>query len=89
MATGDTVNCRTYSAENLKHMFVDIVQKSRIDAGERPALRTVFHKVHGAGRRTAYDASADQRRSVNGVTLDEPSRPSPAADAAQPSPEPA
>ena len=48
MTTGDSVDCRTYPAENLKTMFVDIVQKSRIDAGERPALRTVFHKVHGA-----------------------------------------
>jgi hypothetical protein len=48
MTTGDIMDCGTYPAENLKHMFVDIVQKSRIDAGERPALRTVFHKVHGA-----------------------------------------
>ena len=44
------MDCRTYPAENLKHMFVDIVQKKRIDAGERPALRTVFHKMHGAAR---------------------------------------
>jgi catalase len=42
------MDCRTYPAENLKHMFVDLVQKKRIDAGERPALRTVFHKMHGA-----------------------------------------
>ena len=42
------MDCGTYPVENLKHMFVDIVQKKRIDAGERPALRTVFHKVHGA-----------------------------------------
>jgi len=50
MTTGHTMDCRTYPAENLKHMFVDIVQKKRIDAGERPALRAVFHKVHGAAR---------------------------------------
>ena len=42
------MDCGTYPVENLKHMFVDIVQKKRIDAGERPALGTVFHKVHGA-----------------------------------------
>jgi hypothetical protein len=50
MTSGDIIACGTYPAENLKHMFVDIVQKRRIDAGERPALRTVFHKVHGAAR---------------------------------------
>jgi catalase len=50
MTTGHTMDCRTYPADSLKHMFVDIVQKKRIEAGERPALRTVFHKMHGAAR---------------------------------------
>jgi len=44
------MDCTAHPAENLKQMFVDIVQKKRIDAGERPALRTVFHKAHGAAR---------------------------------------
>ncbi|MBE1551833.1 catalase [Mycobacterium sp. OAS707] len=44
------MDCAAHAADNLKQMFVDIVQKKRIDAGERPALRTVFHKVHGAAR---------------------------------------
>jgi hypothetical protein len=44
------MDCRTQPSESLKHMFVDIVQKRRIDAGEDPALRTVFHKTHGAAR---------------------------------------
>ena len=44
------MDCTTYPAENLNTMFVDIVQKQRIDAGERPVLRTVFHKTHGAAR---------------------------------------
>jgi catalase len=44
------MDCQGQPAENLKQMFVDIVQKKRIDAGERPALRAVFHKLHGAAR---------------------------------------
>jgi hypothetical protein len=44
------MDCQGQPAENLKTLFVDIVQKKRIDAGERPALRAVFHKLHGAAR---------------------------------------
>ncbi len=35
------------AAEQLKEMFVGIVQKKRIAAGQKPALRPVFLKVHG------------------------------------------
>jgi catalase len=44
------VDCRTGPSEALKEMFVDIVQHRRIESGERPALRAVFLKVHGAVR---------------------------------------
>jgi hypothetical protein len=42
-----TVDCSADSDAGLKTMFVDIVQKERIDRGQRPALRPVFLKVHG------------------------------------------
>src|SRR6185436_17752131 len=35
------------AAEQLKEMFVDLVQKRRIAAGQKPAMRPVFLKVHG------------------------------------------
>src|SRR5215210_4104408 len=35
------------AAEQPKEMFVDIVQKKRIAAGQKPAMRPVFLKVHG------------------------------------------
>ncbi|HEX7192044.1 MAG TPA: catalase, partial [Thermoanaerobaculia bacterium] len=40
------------AAEQLKEMFVDIVQKRRIAAGQKPAMRPVFLKVHGIAHGT-------------------------------------
>jgi L-Lysine epsilon oxidase N-terminal/L-lysine epsilon oxidase C-terminal domain len=44
------VDCTTDPAEGIKEMFVDTVQRVRIEQGERPALRAVFQKQHGAAR---------------------------------------
>ena len=41
------VNCNHSCNDGLETMFVDMVQKGRIEAGQCPALRPVFHKVHG------------------------------------------
>jgi hypothetical protein len=44
----DSWDCTdTRAAEQLKEMFVDLVQKRRIAAGQKPALRAAFLKVHG------------------------------------------
>lgn len=40
------------AAEQLKEMFVGIIQKKRIAAGQKPAMRPVFLKVHGVAQGT-------------------------------------
>jgi len=45
--TTPLVDCDKDSGDGLETMFVDMVQQGRIDAGQCPALRPVFHKVHG------------------------------------------
>lgn len=44
------MDCRTDAPAGIKKMFVDIVQRGRIERGERPAQRAVFRKQHGAAR---------------------------------------
>lgn len=44
------VDCMADADAGLKTMFVDLIQQRRIDAGQCPALRPVFHKIHGAVR---------------------------------------
>ncbi len=39
--------CAADFVEHTRHMFVDVVQARAIAAGERPAHRAVFRKVHG------------------------------------------
>lgn len=41
-------DCAGHATERLEDMFVDIVQRRRIESGQRPARRTVFLKQHGA-----------------------------------------
>jgi hypothetical protein len=41
-------DCANHATERLEDMFVDIVQRQRIEKGQRPARRTVFLKQHGA-----------------------------------------
>ncbi|MDO8629889.1 MAG: LodA/GoxA family CTQ-dependent oxidase, partial [Phycisphaerales bacterium] len=55
------------STERLVELFVDLVQKQRIAAGQRPAERPVFRKLHGAahGRlEVRPDLPADRRVGV-------------------------
>ncbi|NKC16562.1 MAG: catalase [Gammaproteobacteria bacterium] len=47
-----SVDCGVDPAASLVEMFVNIVQKSRIDAGQCPALRPVFLKPHGVAKGT-------------------------------------
>jgi hypothetical protein len=47
---GAKVDCQTEASAGIKEMFVDIAQRARIERGERPALRAVFRKQHGAAR---------------------------------------
>ncbi len=42
----DSWNCDD-APRQLKEMFVDVIQKRRIAAGQKPAMRPVFLKVHG------------------------------------------
>ena len=44
------VDCDANPTASLVDMFVDIVQKRRIDAGQCPALRPVFLKPHGVAK---------------------------------------
>lgn len=55
---GDGWDCGAESDENLKQMFVDIVQARRIRTGQMPARRPVFLKLHGVayGR---FEVAAD------------------------------
>jgi len=46
------IDCAIDPVAGLTKMFVDIVQKSRIDAGQIPALRPVFLKLHGSAKGT-------------------------------------
>jgi L-Lysine epsilon oxidase N-terminal/L-lysine epsilon oxidase C-terminal domain len=43
-------DCGRGQLEQLKRMFVDVVQARRIRMGQNPALRPVFTKVHGVAR---------------------------------------
>lgn len=45
--TTQASGCETHSTERLIEMFVDIVQRGRIQRGQRPAQRPVFRKLHG------------------------------------------
>jgi len=40
-------DCAENATERLEEMFVNLIQRRRIDRGQRPALRTVFLKPHG------------------------------------------
>lgn len=42
--------CAEDHREETRRLFVDVLQKSRIAAGQRPALRPVFLKPHGVAR---------------------------------------
>lgn len=41
-------DCAEHAPERLDEMFVDLIQRQRIERGQRPARRTVFLKQHGA-----------------------------------------
>lgn len=41
-------DCAGHATERLEEMFVDLIQRQRIERGQRPARRTVFLKQHGA-----------------------------------------
>lgn len=41
-------DCAEHATERLEEMFVDLIQRRRIERGQRPARRTVFLKQHGA-----------------------------------------
>lgn len=45
-------DCAQSATERVEEMFVDRVQRQRIERGERPALRTVFQKQHGVASGT-------------------------------------
>src|SRR5690606_7549073 len=45
--SGTTVDCGADPIQSLTTMFVDMVQKGRINAGQCPAMRPVFLKPHG------------------------------------------
>ena len=50
-ATGAVaIDCDADPITGLTHMFVELVQQSRIDMGQLPALRPVFLKAHGSAR---------------------------------------
>ncbi len=40
-------DCTENATERLEEMFVDLIQRQRIERGQRPARRTVFLKQHG------------------------------------------
>lgn len=40
-------NCEEHATERLEEMFVELIQRQRIERGQRPARRTVFLKQHG------------------------------------------
>ena len=40
-------DCANTPTEKLEEMFVDLIQRQRIERGQKPALRTVFLKQHG------------------------------------------
>lgn len=40
-------DCAENATERLEEMFVDLIQRRRIETGQRPARRTVFLKQHG------------------------------------------
>ena len=40
-------DCATDPTARLEEMFVDLIQRERIERGQRPARRTVFLKQHG------------------------------------------
>lgn len=44
--------CETSFREETRCIFVDVVQNHFLDAGERPAPRPVFRKVHGVAGAT-------------------------------------
>lgn len=48
----ECVDCDANATESLVDMFVNIIQKNRIDAGQCPALRPVFLKPHGVVKGT-------------------------------------
>lgn len=55
----DGIDCNNDPIAGLITMFVDMVQKSRIDAGQVPALRPVFLKAHGSAKgKLALDQKA-------------------------------
>ncbi|MGC1496543.1 MAG: LodA/GoxA family CTQ-dependent oxidase [Sulfitobacter sp.] len=41
-------DCKDHPTERLEEMFVTLIQRQRIEMGQKPALRTVFLKQHGA-----------------------------------------
>jgi hypothetical protein len=41
-------DCATHPTERVEEMFVDLIQRERIERGQTPARRTVFLKPHGA-----------------------------------------
>lgn len=40
-------DCAEHATERLEEMFVDLIQRNRIERGQTPARRTVFLKQHG------------------------------------------
>jgi hypothetical protein len=66
-AAKSALDCAADPDASLKIMFVDMIQQSRIEAGQCPALRPVFHKVHGSARgelRVRPDVDARLREGI-------------------------
>ncbi|MBP2470652.1 catalase [Sinorhizobium meliloti] len=59
--------CELSFREETRRVFVDVVQKHFIDAGERPAPRPVFRKVHGVARASLRMSSAIPDRFRHGL----------------------
>ncbi|MEP2781302.1 MAG: hypothetical protein ABJO67_10895 [Pseudoruegeria sp.] len=50
--TSHSVDCNADPIQSLVTMFVDMIQKGRIEAGQCPAMRPVFLKPHGVAHGT-------------------------------------